>query len=125
MNFAEAGAVALDDYNDCEKEHEALNAIATLLDLDTVWSVDVPSDQLARVAPFNAAHVDMQGYLSLGATTQVSVTVSLPVAATWLDLWIAADQCYRLLANTFAGGDHRFIEDFEIEGDTLHVCMGS
>jgi hypothetical protein len=50
------------------------------------------------------------------------VKVSLPnKKLTGLELWKYADELY----NKLGYGDHRFIESFEVKGDTIEVFFGS
>ena len=50
------------------------------------------------------------------------IKVSLPnKKLTGLELWKYADELY----NKIGYGDHRFIESFEVKGDTIEVFFGS
>jgi len=44
---------------------------------------------------------------------------------TGIELWQYADKLYSLISEVERGNDHRFIESFEVKGDTIEVFFGS
>jgi hypothetical protein len=96
---------------------DRLDEIANENDLQTLWSVEEITDVYEEIGI-------QPKYITNGIESDIKV--ELPnIKLTWLDLWKASDELYKLLGDT----DHRFIEKFEVKtenGETfLEVFFGS
>lgn len=104
-------------FRNADAEHCAafddLEAIAEQHGLTTLWSVDgVRAEDMGSPHPWAGAWA-------------VCYRENLPFqinGTTWLDLWKAADATIKRCG---PDDDHRFIEAFERDGDTLVVMVGS
>ncbi|MFM2392995.1 MAG: hypothetical protein RLZZ546_977 [Bacteroidota bacterium] len=96
---------------------DRLDEIANENDLQTLWSVEEITDVYKEIGI-------QPKYITNGIESDVRV--ELPnTPLTWLDLWKASDELYKLLGDV----DHKFIEEFEVKtenGETfLEVFFGS
>ena len=95
---------------------EKLSSIAKENKLETHWSLDtiLPIDALSAKWPIKGK------FMTNGVDTDIKI--ELPYEhLTGLQLWIYADALYKLIGDT----DHRFIEEFKLNGDTIEVYFGS
>lgn len=99
-----------------EKEYEKLIEIAEQNGFSTSWDI------VDLISPIKALEWEwpvMTKWMSDGVH---DVKVELPnKKLSGLELWEYADKLYRLIGDV----DHRFIESFELKGDTIEVFFGS
>lgn len=93
----------IEKFNKIQKENEFL----------TDWCLYEIED-LSLKSPFKGKRMNN------GIDTNIEV--ELPYEnLTGLELWQYSDKLYKLLGDT----DHRFIEEFKLNGDTIEVFFGS
>ncbi len=99
-----------------EQVIEKLNQIAIQNGFETSWSL------IDTISPIDALHYEwpvMAKWMSNGVH---DLKVELPnKKLSGLELWEYADKLYKLIGDV----DHRFIESFELKGDTIEVFFGS
>jgi hypothetical protein len=94
---------------------EKFNKIADENEFSTDWSLYEIED-LSLKSPFKGKWMSKDGDINS------DIRVKLPNRKlTWLELWEYADKLYNKLGDI----EHRFIESFEVKGDTIEVFFGS
>jgi hypothetical protein len=99
-----------------EQEFEILTEIAYQNGLETHWSVDTisPLGSLSLKWPVKAK------FMTDGVRNDIKV--ELPDEhLTGLELWKYADKLYKLIGDE----EHRFVEEFKLNGNTIEVFFGS
>lgn len=94
---------------------EHCEAVRAEHDFQSVWSL--PNTAFDMPHPFTNAKV-VKYEQHWGDTGLVTAPIKGP---TWLDLWVAANECIR----TSGDGHHIYIEAFDPKGDAVELQTGS
>ena len=89
----------------------------------STWSIEVTNMSEVPFPGVTELRYDYSTFFSAGERPGVEKTIHVEISpnSTWLDLWRAADA----LIKRSGDNHHRFVEDFKLERNALHLWTGS